>query len=223
MNKRSKHKITAILLMCFSCTLISHAQKMYIETGFGTAFFENYTNRSGDPSVLDDSYSQPMKPFTEVGFRFNLYEEKIYLNLGAGYHTYEINTDFSAGGTKVPTSYNLSYASSKLGLQMAVLKWRAVKLQIHSHVSHDWLTAGTNQYNGVLLDIYNNRSLDRTLIRIHRGISLEYAISNTISAYLNYNLANSLEEQNKDSLNGESYSFETKSISVGILLNIQDG
>lgn len=223
MNKRAKHKITAILFLCFSCTLISRAQEMYIETGFGNAFFENYTNRSGDTSVLDDSYSQPMKPFTEVGFRFNIYRKKIHLNLGVGYHTYEINTAFSAGDTKVPTSYNLSYASSKLGLQMAVLKWRDVKLQVHSHISHDWLTAGTNQYNGVILDVYNDRSLDRTLIRIHRGILLEYTISNAISAYLNYNLANSLEEQNKDSQKGESYSFETKSISVGILLNIQDG
>jgi hypothetical protein len=211
---------SCLFFVFFLCTFLSHAQEIYIETGYGSAFFENYINSSGDPSVLDDSYSQPMKPFTEVGFRFNLYKEKIHLNLGAGYHTYEINTAFSAGGTKVPTSYNLSYASSKLGIQMAVLKWRDVKLHVHSHVSHDWLTAGTNQYNGVLLDIYNDRSLDRTLVRIHRGISLEYAISNSISAYLNYNFAQSMEEQDKDSREGESYSFETKSISVGLLFNI---
>jgi hypothetical protein len=215
-NRPMTHSV--LIFLFFSLTV--DAQEFYIETGFGSAFFEDYRNRSGKENILDDRYSRPKRPFIETGFRFNLYKERVHLNLGAGYHTYEINTDFSVGDTKVPTSYNLSYASSKLGIQLTVLKWRDVKLQVHSHVSHDWLTEGTVKYDGTFLDIYKNRSLDRTLLRIHKGIALEYRISDAISTYLNYNFANSLVEQNEDSREGESYSFETKSISVGLLFNI---
>lgn len=219
--RNTKMTYSVLIFLFFSLTV--DAQKFYIETGFGSAFFEDYRNRSGKENILDDSYSRPKRPFMETGFRFNLYKERVHLNLGAGYHTYEINTAFSVGDTKIPTTYNLSYVSSKLGIHLAVIKWNNLKFLIHSHVSQDWFTAGTNKYNGTVLEIYKDRSLDRTLLRIHRGIALEYRISDAISTYMNYNFANSLVEQNEDSREGESYSFETKSISVGILLNIQDG
>ncbi|MGJ8744577.1 hypothetical protein [Polaribacter sp.] len=215
-NIRATYSFLLFLIMLVSAV---NAQQVYVETGLGSAFFEDYVNNKG-ANTLDESYTQPNTPFFEAGFKFDLYKKRIKLDVGTGYNTYKINTAFSSGNIKIPTSYDLSYVALKLGINLSLIKWKKLQLQVHSHISHDWLTAGTNRYNNVVFDLYKERTLDRTLLRFHRGLSIEYSISKRISTYLNYNIGNSLQEKNEDSQDGESYSFKTKSLSVGLLFNI---
>jgi hypothetical protein len=214
-NTKNIHFFFPILFLSFAL----NAQQVFIESGFSTAFFEDYVNNLGE-NTLDKSYSKPKRPFIEAGFRFNLYRERIKLDVGTSYSTYKINTAFSYRNIKVPTSYDVSYIALKLGLNFSLVEWKRFKLQVHFNLSHDWLTTGTNSYRNEVVDIYKEKTLDRTLLRFHRGTGIEYEISEDISAYFKYNIANSLKEPNADSSNEESYSFETKAFSVGILLKI---
>ena len=97
---------------------------------------------------------------------------------------------------------------------------KKLRLQLHTHLSHDWLTAGTSKYNNVFNDLVKDETFDKTLIRIHFGLGTEYIISDNISAYLSYNYGRSIKEHYRDSENEESYAFTTKSLSIGLLFNI---
>ena len=149
-----------------------------------------------------------------------LYQNKIKLNLGSSYNTYKINTGFYAGNVSVPLTYKLTYVSVKAGLIFSIISEPMFKLQVHAHISHDWLTKGISEYSDVVNDLYNQGTFDKTLIRFHKGISAEYSISDEIATYVSYNIADSFREENKDSTDGESYVFHSNGISFGILFNI---
>ena len=212
-------KNTFLIFVFLLASVATNGQQIYLEAGFGDAFFEDYVNDLGE-NTLDDTYSKAKSPFIEGGVRFDIYKERIKLVLGANYSTYTVNTAFTSGNIKIPTTYDLSYISLKYGLNFSLLEWNQFKLQVHFHLSHDWLTAGTNKYREQVIDLYKEKTLDRTLLRFHRGIALEYEISYNIAAYLNYGRANSIKEPKTDSTVNESYSFETNSVSLGILFNI---
>lgn len=205
----------------FSCFLLNiQAQQVYIETGLSNAQFKDYENSAGE-NTLDLNYSKPQKIFFEMGGRYNLYQDKIRWDFGVGYHTYQINTGFFAGKKSIPAVYELSYASVKTGINVSLLELGEFKFQVHSHISHDWLTSGTNNYLDVVVDLYEAKTFDKTLIRYHIGASIEYRITETIATYINYNMANSFRDKNKDSNNGEKYTFNTNAFSLGMLFYLQ--
>jgi hypothetical protein len=210
------------LLLLFLGTIqtTTYAQKFYIETGLSNAYFKDYINNLGE-NTLDLNYSKPEKPFLDIGYRLNIYKEILEWDIGTNYSTYQIKTAFSSGNIKIPTQYDLNYVSLKTGLNVTLIKWRKIKLQIHSHYSYDWLTFGTNSYQNRVVDIYKEKTLDRTLFRYHRGAIIQYEISKKISTYINYNVAESFKEKNKDSNNGEEYVFKTQSVSFGLLYKIE--
>lgn len=196
------------------------AQKFYIETGLSTAYFKDYTNDLGE-NTLDLNYSKPAKPFIEAGYRFNIYKEAIEWDLGANYSTYQIRTATSSGSIKVPLQYDLNYFSLKTGFNLTLIKWKKIKLKVHSHFSYNWLTYGTNTYANKVVDIYREKTLDRTLLRFHRGAVVQYEISNNLSTYINYNVADSFKEKNEDSNTLEEYVLRTNSYSFGLVYNIE--
>lgn len=210
----------SMIVLFFLTLQTGYAQKFYLETGLSTAYFKDYTNDQGN-NTLDLSYSNPEKPFLEAGFRFNIYKEKIEWDLGVNYSTYQINTAFSSGNIKIPIQYDLNYASIKTGLNATLINWKKIKLQIHSHFSYDRLNYGTLSYENKLVDVYKEKTLDRSLLRYHRGGIIQYEISKQISTYLNYNIADSFKETNKDTNNGENYVFKTNSVSIGLLFKIE--
>lgn len=210
-----------LIMFFFVFNQNANSQKFFLETGLSTAYFKDYTNNLGT-NTLDLNYSKPKKPFVEAGFRFNIYNERIEWDLAANYSTYQINTAFASGNIKIPMEYELNYAAVKTGVNLTVIDWKKIKLQLHSHFSYDWLTYGTNTYNNQVVNIYKERTLDRTLLRYHRGAAIQYEISNSIATYLNYNLADSFKEKNKDSNNGENYVLRTNSASIGLLFRIDE-
>ena len=174
---------SSFLLPILFIVFIGNAQQVYVETGLGSAFFEDYVNNLGE-NTLDESYSRPKTPFFEAGFRFNVYKKRIKFDIGTNYSTYKINTAFLRGNVREPLFYDLSYLSLKAGFNFSVIKWKKLRLQLHTHLSHDWLTAGTSKYNNVFNDLVKDETFDKTLIRIHFGLGTEYVISDNISAYL---------------------------------------
>ena len=196
-------------------------QQIYLETGAESAYFKDYLNNLGENS-LDLNYSKSQEFFVEGGFRFNLYDNKIKLNLGSSYNTYQINTGFyaSPGTSSVPLTYNLTYVSVKTGLIFSIINEPKFKVQVHTHFSHDWLTQGTSKYRNVVNDLYQQGTFDKTLIRFHKGLSVEYNVSDEIATYISYNIADSYREENRDSSVGDSYVFHSNAISFGILFNI---
>jgi hypothetical protein len=216
------------IFLIFTFLLISYctnAQQVYLETGFGNAFFEDYVNNLAGNNTLDESYSKPNKPFIEGGFRFNIYKKKAHVIVGTSYNSYKINTAFLGGNVKIPLSYDLTYVALKVGVNLDIIRHKRFIIQLNAHFSHDWLTAGTSSYNDVVFDLYKENTLDSTLIRFHRGIALQYRISRKISTYINYNVAHSFQDKYTDSQADleykESYSFKTKSVSFGLIFEIR--
>ena len=211
------HIALSLVLLLTSYTI--KAQQVYIETGLENASFKNYVNNLGI-NTLDLSYSKAQDFFIESGFRFKLYEERFTWDIGLGYNNYKINTGFYAGNISTPTNYDLSYLTLKAGANFAIVNERRLKVQIHAHISYDWLTAGTRRYNNNTANLYKENTFDKNLLKLHRGISVEYVIHDNLSIYLKYNVADSFKDKEKDSSTQEKYSFHTKAFSVGLLFNI---
>lgn len=217
--KPPKHTSKFLTLLLFLVGLTT-AQEVYVGSGFAAAIFDEYENSNGENTLDNSGYSRPLDLMFESGFRFNLYRDRIKLDAGFVYNKYKINTSFYSGNLRIPTTYNLSYIGLKIGANATVIHWKRLKFQIHSHFSYDMLIAGTNRYRDFFIDIYKEKTLDRTLISFHRGVGLEYEISNQLSAYLNYNLRTSFKEENKDDVAGEKYALEARSFGVGLIFDI---
>ncbi|MDX6746171.1 hypothetical protein SHK09_05150 [Polaribacter sp. PL03] len=216
-----KNKIKYSFLFFFTGIISTiNAQQIFIETGFESANFKNYVNNLGE-NTLDVNYTKSQEIFIEGGFRFNLRKNRLKCDVALSYNKYKINTGFYSGKISIPLTYNLNYVALKTGINFAIINELDFKLQVHGHISYDWLIAGTSSYKNVVNDLYRENTFDRTLLRYHRGISAEYIISNKISAYINYNVADSFKDKNEDSNIEEKYSLHTNAFSIGLLFNIQ--
>jgi hypothetical protein len=200
-------------------SLALNAQQVYVESGFGTAFFKDYVNNLGE-NTLDLSYSKSPELFLESGFRFDLHKERIMWDVGLSYNKYQINTGFFAGNITIPTTYNLTYLTLKTGVIINIVNEPRFKIQIHAHLSYDGLISGTNKYRNEIIDLNKNNNFDKKLLRFHRGLSTEYTISEETAIYIKYNIADSFKEKGKDSSAGETYSLHTNSFSMGLLFDI---
>ena len=197
----------------------TYGQQYYVGVGFENAQFKDYVNSFGE-NTLDLSYSSSQDILFEGGYRASLYSERLKWNLGVSYNKYQINTGFFNGNLSVPLTYNLTYVSLKTGAYFSIINTSRFKFQVHSHISHDWLLKGKSEFNNQSSDLISDNTFDKTLISFHKGISLEYSISENIATYLSYNNANSFREENKDSINGEEYTLSTNAFSCGILFKI---
>jgi hypothetical protein len=217
LKKISNHIFLTVVFILINYSI--KGQQVYIETGFENAYFKDYVNNLGN-NTLDLSYSKAQGFFIESGFRFKLYKKRFTWDVGTGYNKYKINTGFYAGNISIPTTYDLSYLTLKAGINFAVVNERRLKVQIHTHISHDWLLAGKRVYKDNTVNLYKENTFDKNLLRLHRGISVEYVIHDNLSTYIRYNVADSFKDKNKDSNIEEKYSFHTKAFSFGLLFHI---
>jgi len=215
-RKKTQHIILFAVLAMTSSTI---AQQIYVGTGLNRASFKEYVNSAG--VNLDNSgYAKPEEPLFESGFRFEVYKQRLHVDIGLRYNKHTINTSFYSGNLKIPTTYNLSYAGLKAGLILDVIRWKRVKLQAHIHLSKDWLLFGTNRFRNVFVDIYKERTINRALLNFHKGLGIEIDTFENFSLYLNYNITSSFKEENQDSTNGEAYHLKAKAITLGLLFDI---
>ena len=214
------NKTTYSFLLFFTVLVYEvNGQQVYLEAGVESAYFKDYVNIMGE-NTLDLNYSKSYDFFLESGYRFNIYKDRLKGDLGLSYNNYKINTGFYSGTESIPLTYNLTYVSLKTGINFSIVNEPRFKLQVHTHLSHDWLITGRSKYQDVVNDIYKDNTFDRTFIRFHKGLSAEYKVSDRMSTYVKYNIADSLREENKDSSIKEKYTFHTDAISFGILFNI---
>ncbi len=201
-------------------TSMLNAQKVYFETGFENAYFKGYLNNLGK-NTLDLDHSKSQMPFLETGFRFQLPNDKFSWNTGVSYNTYKINTGFYSGKLSIPLTYKLAYVALKSGISFSFINMLNFKMQAHMHLSADWLTSGSSRYQNKVNNLYKEKTLDRNLLRYHRGLSAIYSISKKISIYINYSIADSFKEKNNDSNPEEKYSLHTNAYSFGIHFTVQ--
>lgn len=218
MLKNKLKNITLLVLLVIASSAM--AQQVYVGTGLGSASFEEYVNSSGENTLDDSGYSSPKKLLFESGYRFNIYKQRLKFDVGLHYNNYEINTSFYSGNIRIPTTYDLSYVGLKAGLKIDVIRWKKISLQAHIHLYNEWLAYGTNRYGNEFVDLRKDKTLDKDLMGYHRGLGLEYKISEKISCYLNYNIATSFKEANQDSTDGEEYVLDARSIRIGVLFSL---
>lgn len=217
MNNKTTY---SFILFVIVITNEFNGQQIYLGLGTENAYFKDYINSLGQ-NTLDLSYSKTQDFLIEAGYRSNLYTDRLKWNLGISYNNYKINTGVFNGNISIPLNYNLTYISFKAGALFSIVNEPKVKLQIHASISQDWLLKGTSTFNTVVNNIYTDNTFDKTLLSLHRGLSLEYNISDRISTYISYNISDSFREENKDSVNGEKYTLSSNVISCGILFKLQ--
>ena len=214
-------KIIFLVLFLFFFAVSTNAQQLFLEAGVSNSYFKDYINSSGENTFVEGSTSKIATPFAEIGVRHNLYEEKLYLNLSAGYQTLKINANFRQSGFTNPVEYDLSYFSLKGGIEVNLLKYKKFVLLAHTSLSFDILSQGEIRFGGNIIDLHQDANFDRTLLKWHKGGSIEYPINKKASMYLRYSIADSFKEENKDSTSGEKYSLRSNYFSVGFLFYIK--
>lgn len=217
---KSKAKYSIIILITVQAYAMN-SQQIYFGLGLETANFKDYVNSSGVNTLVDINKNSLNSMF-EVGYRQNIFNENLSWNFGFSYNNYTINTGFNSGGTTIPLTYELTYFSIKPGIYYSIINDDRFKVQLHTHISHDWLLKGTSSFSNITNNLYTDGTFDKTLITHHRGINIEYALTESMSTYISYNNAGSFKEENQDSVNGEKYSLSTNAISLGILFNINN-
>ena len=199
-------KSTILLIILTVLVYKANGQQIYLGTGMENAIFKDYVNSLGI-NTLNLNYPKTEDVFFEGGYRTNLYTNRFQLNVGVSYNNYKINTGFFDGSDNIPLNYNLKYISIKTGVYIALLNLRNFKLNLHTHLSHDWLSKGTSEFNNTINNLYTDNTFDKTLISFHKGVNAEYKFSENITSYVSYNISDSFREENKDSVNGEKYTF----------------
>ena len=139
------------------------------------------------------------------------------LDLGINYNKYKIHTSVGNGNSKIPSHYNLSYVSMRIGPYYSLLNHPKIKLQIHSHGSFDYLIFGSNQYNNTFVDLTNQTVFNRLVLNYHFGSAIEFLINKGTSLYLSYDSKQSLVNNSEK---GESYSISVNSVMLGFRFNI---
>jgi len=216
-----KIKPQNIILLVFLVIVNSAmAQEIYVGSGFSTATFEDYVNSSGENTLDDSGYSKSKQPLFESGGRFDIYKDRLQVDVGAHYNKYRIKTSFYSGNLRIPMTYNLSYVGLKAGLNLDVIRYKKINFQFHVHLYNDWLVQGTNTYENEIIDLYEEQTIDNSVLGFHRGLGLEYQVTKKFSCYLRYNVASNFKEANEDSTSGEEYILKAKSIRIGVSFNI---
>jgi hypothetical protein len=211
-------KTTFLVLFSLIFVQFTNAQQLFIEAGASTSYFKDYVNSIGINTYVDGSTSKTFTPFAEIGFRHNLYDEKLYLNLSAGYQTFNINSNFTQSGYTSSIEYDLSYFALKANVAVNVVQYKKFVLLAHTGLSFDILSQGESRFGGIVRDVYKDANFDRTLLKWHKGASIEYEINKKTSIYFSYSTADSFKEENKDSTDGEKYKLHSNSFSIGFLI-----
>ena len=196
----------------------AYPQQVYLEIGNATAYFKDYVNNLGE-DTLNTGYSKAYDNFIETGVRWNMYKNRLHMNIGLSHNNYSIDTGFLAGNEEIPLHYDLSYGALKGGFIFSFINATKFKLQGHAHLSTDWLISGTSEYKNIVNNLRTDETFARKLIRYHRGVSAAYHLSENMAFYLSYHVADSFKRLNNDSNLEETYSLHTNGFSLGVLVN----
>ena len=205
-------------MICFNICAAGHGQHLYMETGFSGASFKDFRDDQGI-STLDNRFSRPKEFGFGSGILLNGHKEIVQLDIGFYFNTYKINTSFgNNGSTGIPLFYDLSFFSLKMGVYVKLMEVAKIKLRVHSHLSHGWLTHGSITYEDEFVDILReDRGFGKTIFNHHYGGSLVYPASDYISFFVSYDIRNSFKES---TLSDETYRLHVQSFSVGLLSRI---
>ena len=210
-----KSNIVICLLICL-VSFDAFSQTLYVESAFSSAFFKDYT--SDTSSSLENSYSKPVELGLGIGVLFEASKNgRLKLDLGINYNKYKIHTSVRNGNTLIPSHYNLSYVSMRLGPYYSILNRQKIKIQIHSHGSFDYLVFGSNQYEDVFVDLTDQTAFNSLVINYHFGAAIEFLIKDGNYLYLSYDSKQSLKNTIED---GESYSISVNSVMIGFRFNL---
>ena len=209
-----KSNIVICMLMCL-VSFDAFSQTLYVESSFSSAFFKDYTS---DTSDLENSYSKPVELGLGLGMLFDASKNRrLKLDLGINFNKYKIHTSIRNGNTLIPSHYNLSYVSMRLGPYYSILNRQKIKIQIHSHGSFDYLVFGSNQYEDVFVDLTDQTAFNSLVINYHFGAAIEFLIKDGNYLYLSYDSKQSLKNTTED---GESYSISVNSVMIGFRFNL---
>ncbi len=206
-----------MVYMCYFLVSVGYGQRIYVEAGFSGASFKNFENRLGE-HTLTNRYSRPQEPGFSMGVLFDHFRETIWLDAGLQYNNYHINTSVLNAGSSLPLSYDFSFFSLRAGAHLKIADFSQVRLRVHGHISHGWLTQGTRRSGNTFVDLLEDGHFYDTLLSHHFGGSVEFDIMRNMALYLLYDIKGSF---NKNDPIDESYRVKVMALSIGLQFDLK--
>jgi hypothetical protein len=185
-----KNTLLILTLLSFSNL---YSQEMYIKSGKNNTEFD-FTSPNNNSEI---SYRSGSGEFYEIGYLFNLKNQKLAYSVGLTYN------QFNASASYLGSSY--TWETNYLGIQNILFyqlyETTDIKVLILGGVNTATICRGDQFINTSYFNIKNNDEFSGIVLQPLLGASLKYFISDKISLSLGYNyskaynLSNNTEEK----------------------------
>ncbi len=196
----------------------TYAEQVYLEIDTAPAYFKDYVNNLGE-NTLNTSFSKAHDNLIETGVRWNMYKNRLPMNLDLSHDNDPIDTGFLAGNKEIPLHYDSSYKAFRTSFIYSCINATIFKLKGHTHLSADGLISGTSDLKSVVNKLRKDKTFARKLILYQRGVSAACHFSKNMAFYISDHDADSLKRLNHDSNLEETHSLHTNGLSLGVLIH----
>ena len=200
------------LLLLLIITTVATAQQLYLETGKTASAFE-YKNSQG---VGLENLQATTNSFMTMGYRSELFSEKLKVSFGLGYAGYgAVGSDDLLGNI---FKWEVNYLELSTGLDFRLFSINKTEFYIKGITSVGFLIQGTQTLNNQIIDLRNNDDFNQVMINFKTGVGFSHPVSDKLSFYVQYLFGKSANQGNDG--DNESLKIKNHNISFGVLINL---
>lgn len=181
-----KNTLLIVVLLGFSNL---YSQEIYIKTGKNITEFD-FSSPNNNP---ERSYRSGSGEFYEIGYRFNLKNQKLTYSVGLTYNEWNASASFLGNHYTWDTNY--------LGIQQIgsyqLYKSTGIEVLISAGINTATIVSGDQFINTAYFDIKHNEEFSGMVIQPLLGAGLKYFISDKISLSLGYNFSKAYNLSNR--------------------------
>lgn len=203
-----KNNIKFLFLLLI--TSVGYSQQLYFEAGKTLSSFD-YLN-SNEQKL--DNLQSTFHSFLAIGYRNQLFIEKLNGSLGLAYAGYgAIGSDNTVGNFM---EWNINYLEFKAGLDFELFKIKQIALYVKGTSTAGIFMQGTQVLNSKVINLKNNDDFNTLIVHFNAGIGFSRPISEDVAIFAQYMYGKTL---NMASGN-ENLKIISNSVSFGLLMNI---
>ena len=200
------------LLLLLIITTVATAQQLYLETGKIASVFD-YKNSQG---VGLENLQATTNSFMTMGYRSELFSEKLKVSFGLGYAGYgAVGSDDLLGNI---FKWEVNYLELSTGLDFRLFAIKKTEFYIKGITSVGFLIQGTQILNNQIIDLRNNDDFNQVMINFKTGVGFSHPVSDKLSFYVQYLFGKSANQGNDG--DNESLKIKNHNISFGVLINL---
>ena len=203
-----KRFVLLLLLISFQ----GIGQQLFVEFGTSVTSFR-YENATGQ--TRDNLLSQPGINLA-MGYRDDIWNERLYLRLGAAYNSYgAIGSDRALN---IFFEWETNFLGPQLGLDYRLFNLRDFSFYLKGSASLEFMIRGTQTVNNQVFDLVGEDEFNNSIVLIRGGVEMQYPISRTTALTVNYNYGKTMFlKNNRDD---ETLQFLAHQFMIGLVINL---